>query len=53
VPSYQLIILLWDKVWKLLRNKKTAMQTTNIIDNNENKTRSRKTKTLQLNFYNF
>jgi hypothetical protein len=27
------------------------MQTTNIIDNNENKTRSRKTKTLQLNFY--
>jgi hypothetical protein len=42
VPLYQLIILLWDKVWKLLRTKKTATQTKNNIDNNKNKTLSGK-----------
>jgi hypothetical protein len=57
VPSYQLIILLWDKVWKLLKNKKTGAQTKNKTSTTA-KTKHGVEKqnikqTFQLNFYHF
>jgi hypothetical protein len=42
VAFYQLNLLLWDKVWKLLRNEKTASQTKHNIVNSKNKTWSPK-----------